>query len=149
MVHTGARQVPSNVSAAAPRRLAKNYRLINDIVRRAGHGIHLSVADVYARAKKRRLGIGFTTVYRALTRLRDLGLISEILLPGADSAYYEPAGEAHAHFRCDVCGGVKDIAYVPSMRVVTQLAQKHGIEVNDVLLSLHGRCTPCRESEPA
>ncbi|MBV8726855.1 MAG: transcriptional repressor, partial [Candidatus Eremiobacteraeota bacterium] len=73
--------------------------MINDIVRRQAHGVHLSVADVYARAKKRRPGIGFTTVYRALARLRDLGLISEIRLPGAEGAYYEAAGEAHAHFR--------------------------------------------------
>ena len=137
------------MSTAAPQRLAKNYRLIHDIVRRQGRGIHLSVADVYARAKKRRPGIGFTTVYRALARLRDLALISEIRLPGAEGVYYEAAGEAHAHFRCDLCGCVKDIPYVPSKRIVAQLAQRNAIEVKDVLLSLHGRCASCREREPA
>ncbi len=135
--------------APASKRLPHNYGLINDIVHKQRRGIHLSVADVYALAKGRRLGIGFTTVYRALTRLRDLGLISEIRLPGADSAYYEAAGEAHAHFRCDLCGSIQDIAYVPSKRVVGQLAEDHGIEVNDVLVSLHGRCAVCRERESA
>ena len=130
-------------------RLAKNYRLVYDVVRKQGHGRHLATADVFKLVRRRRVGIGFTTVYRALAKLRDLGLISEIQLPGADSAYYEPAGQAHAHFRCDVCGGVKDIAYVPSKRVVAQLAQNHRVDVNDVLLSLHGRCANCREREPA
>lgn len=128
-------------------RLAKNYRLVYEIVRQQGRGRHLATADVFEMAKRRRLGIGFTTVYRALLRLRDLGLISEILLPGAASAYYEAAGEAHAHFRCDRCGAVDDIAYVPSRRVVAELARKHEFEVSEVLLSLHGRCARCREKE--
>ena len=133
----------------ATKRLPNNYRLINDIVHQQPPGTHLSMADVYAIAKARRQRIGFTTVYRALSRLRDLGAIAEIRLPGADSAYYEAAGDAHVHFRCDICCCVKDIAYVPSKRVVTQLAKQHRIEVNDILLSLHGRCTNCRERESA
>ena len=142
------RAMRSTPEPATPR-IAKNYRLVYDIVRHHGHGRHLATSDVFDVVKRRRLGIGFTTVYRALARLRDLGLISEILLPGAESAYYEPAGQAHAHFRCESCGDVKDIAYVPSKRVVSQLAQRHGIEVDEVLLSLHGRCGDCREREPA
>ena len=149
MLQTDARPVAPKTSAVPAARLAKNYRLINDIVRRQTPGTHLSVADVYARAKKRRPGIGCTTVYRALSRLRDLGLVSEIRLPGAEGAYYEAAGEAHAHFRCDLCGSVKDIPYVPSKRIVTQLAHRHRIEVRDVLVSLHGRCASCRERESA
>jgi Fe2+ or Zn2+ uptake regulation protein len=130
-------------------RLAKNYRLVYDVVRKQGHGRHLATADVFKLVKRRRVGIGFTTVYRALAKLRDLGLISEIHLPGADSAYYEPAGDPHAHFRCDLCGSVKDIAYVPSKRVVAQLAERNGVSVSDVILSLHGRCASCRERESA
>lgn len=125
-------------------RLAKNYRLIFEIVREQGRGTHLAMSDVYALAKDRQPGIGFTTVYRALARLRDMGMVAEILLPGADSAYYEPAGEAHAHFRCDVCGKVADVEYQLPKRVVNELARAHDIEVSDVLLSLHGRCASCK-----
>ena len=125
-------------------RLAKNYRLIYEIVREQGRGTHLAMSDVYALAKNRQPGIGFTTVYRALARLRDMGMVAEILLPGADSAYYEPAGEAHAHFRCDVCGKVTDVEYQLPKRVVSELARTHEIEVSDVLLSLHGRCASCK-----
>ena len=130
-------------------RLAENYRFVQEIVRQQRRGTHLSLTDVYALAKERRPRIGFTTVYRALSRLQRLGLVSKILLPGAENAYYEPAGEPHAHFRCDLCGSVKDLAYVPSKRVVAQLAKKHRILVNDVLFSLHGRCQHCRERESA
>jgi Fur family transcriptional regulator, ferric uptake regulator len=125
--------------------LAKNYRMIHDIVREQGRGTHLSVADVYALAKRRRPGIGETTVYRALARLRELGLVSEIQLPGADNAFYEPAGEAHAHFRCEACGKVEDVEYTLAPNTIAELADKHGAEVSEVLLSLHGRCSQCKD----
>jgi Fe2+ or Zn2+ uptake regulation protein len=102
----------SNTSTPPEPRLAKNYRLINEILREQGPGTHLSVADVHALAKARQPGIGFTTVYRALARLHSLGLVSEIQLPGADYAYYETAASPHAHFLCDTCGKVHDIDYL-------------------------------------
>lgn len=138
----------SNTSTQPDVRLAKNYRLVNDVLREQGHGKHLSVADVYSLAKTRRPGIGFTTVYRALARLREMGLVSEILLPGADSAFYEPASNAHAHFRCTVCGKIEDVDYMPASRVVSDLARKSGAEIQEVQLSLHGRCADCVASSP-
>lgn len=129
-------------------RLTKNYRLIHDIVYEQGRGRHLAMSELYALAKERQPGIGFTTVYRALLRLRDLGLVSEILLPGADSAYYEPASEAHAHFRCAACGKVEDLDYVVPPSEVERLASSHDFAVDAVSLSLHGRCAACRSSAP-
>jgi Fe2+ or Zn2+ uptake regulation protein len=137
--------VEANTSTPAAVRLAKNYRLIDEIVREQGPGKHLSVADVYALAKARRPGIGFTTVYRALARLRKLGLVSEILLPGADNAFYEAAGEPHAHFRCEGCGRVDDVEYVLAPDIVLELASKQHADVTGVSLTLHGRCASCRD----
>jgi Fe2+ or Zn2+ uptake regulation protein len=137
--------VKSNTSTPAEPRLAKNYRLVNEILREQGPGSHLSAADVHSLAQERQPGIGFTTVYRALARLRTLGLVSEILIPGADNAYYETAALPHAHFRCDVCGKVDDIDYVLSQRVVDELASKQNADVTEVSLTLHGRCATCRD----
>ena len=131
--------------------LTKNYRLVYEIVREQVRGTHLAPADVFALAKTRQKGIGFTTVYRALARLRELGLVSEISLPGAQSAYFEPAWPAHAHFRCDACGGIKDVDYSLSREVVDGLARKHRLNVHDVSISLQGTCRQCtdRGASPA
>jgi Fe2+ or Zn2+ uptake regulation protein len=137
--------VKSNTSTPTEPRLAKNYRLVNEILREQGPGTHLSVADVHALAQQRQPGIGFTTVYRALARLRELGLVSEILLAGADYAYYETAASPHAHFRCDVCGKVEDVDYLLSQRIVDDLARKQNADVTDVSLTLHGRCASCKD----
>ena len=131
-----------NISPEVPA-LAKNYRLVHEIVLEQGPGVHLTMGDVHQLARRKKRTIGFTTVYRALTRLRDLGLVSEIVLPGAGSAYYEPMGDSHAHFRCDACGKVDDVEYVPPKRSVQELARRYGIEIRETLLSLHGLCKGC------
>jgi Fur family transcriptional regulator, ferric uptake regulator len=125
-------------------RLAKNHRLVYDIVSNQGHGTHLAMTDIHELALARRPGIGFTTVYRALSRLRDAGLVSEILLPGADAAYYEPAGEAHAHFRCSTCGRIEDVAFTLTPEVTENLATRHNVAVDSAQVILHGRCANCR-----
>lgn len=124
--------------------LAKSHRLVYEIVRDQGRGTHLAMTAIHELALGRRPGIGFTTVYRALSRLREAGLVSEILLPGADSAYYEPAGEAHAHFRCSRCGRIEDVAYALSSEVTDQLATRHNVAVDSAQITLHGRCETCR-----
>ncbi len=125
--------------------MTKNYRLVYDIVREQTRGAHVAPADVFTLAKKKRHGIGFTTVYRALARLRELGLVSEISVPGADSSYYETAGPEHAHFRCEKCGTIEDIDYALDSSIVNEIARKHAIAVRDVSLNLRGKCRRCTD----
>ncbi len=125
--------------------LTQNYRLVYEIVRDQARGTHLTPAEVFAFAKTKHKSIGFTTVYRALARMRELGLVSEISLPGTESAYYEPAGSVHAHFRCDACGGIEDIDYALAPKLVEELARKHRLDVQGVSINLRGTCRHCTD----
>lgn len=129
-------------------RLSKNHRLVYDIVRERGRGTHLGMADLFELARTRRPGIGFTTVYRAITRLRDLGIVDEILIPGADRAVYEPAGPKHAHFRCTRCGNVQDVDYTLPSNVTADLAAQLGGSVTAVDVNMHGVCAVCSQNTP-
>ena len=129
--------------ASSVQSLSKNHRLVYEIVQDQGPGRHLGMAEVFALAKERRPAIGFTTVYRALVRMRELGLVSEIALPGADYAYYEPAGAAHAHFRCTDCGEVRDVAYEVPQDALGRIAEQLGGEVTRASVTLDGRCAAC------
>jgi Fur family ferric uptake transcriptional regulator len=128
--------------------LPKNYRLIYDIVRASGIGRHLTMADVFSRAAEARPGIGYSTIYRGLVRLRDLGMIAEIVVPGADSATYEPAGPSHAHVRCSGCGTIVDVAYAISPRVLRSVAAGTGFAIESGNVTFAGRCADCR-AQPA
>ncbi|MGH7755409.1 MAG: Fur family transcriptional regulator [Vulcanimicrobiaceae bacterium] len=136
-------------SPAPPTALTKNYELIYRIVQRVGLGTHLTMNEVYARAAVERPGIGFSTVYRGLVRLRELGLIAEIVVPGGESATYEPIGPPHAHFRCRRCGRIEDVAYNLSPRVLRTVASAHDFEVAGGTVTFEGRCRTCAADSAA
>ena len=127
-------------------KLPKNYQLVNDVINETGTGRHLTMSDVFGEAARRRPGIGFTTVYRGLIRLRDLGLVAEILVPGSESATYEPAGPRHAHFRCTMCGRIEDVAYAISADVRAQVASEQHAVIDDSVVTFTGRCERCLAS---
>ena len=127
----------------AARALPKNYQLIYDIVEASGIGRHLTPAQIYTKALKRRPGIGFSTVYRGLERLRDLGFVSELRVPGVEAATYEPSGPRHAHFRCSECGEIEDVAYAIPPRTLKALALEHGFTIDSERVTFEGRCADC------
>jgi Fe2+ or Zn2+ uptake regulation protein len=132
-----------NMASSAHPSLPKNYQLIFDIVERSGIGRHLTPTDIYAKAVERRPGIGISTIYRGLERLRDLGLVSELYVPGVDAATYEPSGPRHAHFRCSACGAIEDVAYAIPVRTLKALALEHGFEIDNERVTFEGRCAAC------
>jgi Fur family transcriptional regulator, ferric uptake regulator len=123
--------------------LPKNYRLIYDIVEESGVGRHLTTSEIYAEALKRRPGIGFVTVYRGLERLREVGLVSELHVPGADAATYEPSGSQHAHFRCTQCGEIEDVDYTIAPRTIAAIATQYGFKIESESVTFGGRCAAC------
>lgn len=129
-------------------RLPKNYALVREVVHQQGAGKHLTTADVHTLARRRRPAIGFTTVYRALNRLAELGLVSAVRVPGADTTYYEAAAGHHAHFRCTACGEVADLDYRLPPSVIAKIARTHGIDVSEALVNLAGHCAACRHPGP-
>ena len=138
-----------SAKVAASGRLPKNYQLILDVVEASGRGRHLTMAELFAQTSLRRPGIGFSTVYRGIVRLRDLGLISEIVVPGALSATYEPAAERHAHFLCTSCGTIEDVDYRLPPRVLRAVAEKSGVAVSAGLVNFEGQCAACAGPAPA
>jgi Fe2+ or Zn2+ uptake regulation protein len=124
-------------------RLPENYRLVYDVVCEQAEGMHTTAGEIFAEAKRRRPRIGHSTVYRALDRLRDLGLVSEVRVPGAASALYEPIRSGHAHFLCERCGRVEDIEYALPMAQVHGVAESRGLDVRSMSLTLHGLCARC------
>ncbi|HLI97254.1 MAG TPA: Fur family transcriptional regulator [Candidatus Baltobacteraceae bacterium] len=123
--------------------LPKNYQLIREVVDACGVGCHLTPSEIHAKVRARHPGIGLTTVYRGLQRLRDLGLVSEITVPGAEAATYEPSGPHHAHFRCIECGTIEDIAFAIPPRTIQTLAAQHGLKIENQRVTFEGRCPRC------
>jgi Fe2+ or Zn2+ uptake regulation protein len=131
------------MSTTALDALPKNHRLVYDVVLDSGPGLHLSTQEIFARTRERRPKTGFSTIYRALARLRDLGLIAEIIVPGSEAATYEPIGERHAHFHCRQCGRIEDVPFdvPPDTLAALSRTTGHGIEFG--VVTFEGKCATC------
>jgi Fe2+ or Zn2+ uptake regulation protein len=125
------------------RALPKNYERIFALVCELPPGVHRTAGELFIEAHARYPAMGVSTVYRGLTRLRDLGLIAEIQLPGASSAVYERAVPSHAHYRCSTCGTVLDVPYRLSSEILQQVAAQIDNPISDVSLTFHGTCQAC------
>ncbi len=125
------------------RSLPKNYERIFALVCDLPPGVHRTASELFIEAHARYPSMGVSTVYRGLTRLRDLGLVAEILVPGANSAVYERAAPSHAHFRCTACGTVLDVHYRLSTEVLQEVSEQIDNPISDFSLTFHGTCQAC------
>ena len=129
--------------------LPPNYRVVLDVVNEYGAGRHATAQEVFVRARELRPGIGFTTVHRGLARLHELGHILKLDISGGGSAIYEPATEAHAHFRCTACGAVADVDYASEPAVRAELEARHGVAIASESITFTGLCRNCAVPAPA
>jgi Fur family transcriptional regulator, stress-responsive regulator len=131
-------------NAERARKLPKNYLVVLDVIAAQPVGCHAAANEVYAAARRRQPTIGYSTVYRALERLCDEGLVHEVRVAGTASALYEAARHNHAHFLCTGCGAVRDIAYAVPADDLARLDRDHAIAIADATLTFHGLCESCR-----
>ncbi|HWE72791.1 MAG TPA: transcriptional repressor [Stellaceae bacterium] len=124
-------------------KLPKNYALVLELVRKQGHGVHATLHEIYTAARRQRPGIGHTTVYRALQRLANLGLIAEVAVPGAASALFEPTAPSHGHFLCKECGRVSDLDFTLRPATLRKLSEEHDLTIDDASVILRGLCSDC------
>lgn len=125
------------------KRLPPNYQIVYDVVRSQDPGIHAPVGDIFAAAKRQKPGLGYSTVYRALDRLRELGLILQLHVPGTNAAVYEPARAGHAHFVCIQCGALEDIDCDLANNEVALAVRARKAEIDEITMTVHGRCQAC------
>jgi Fe2+ or Zn2+ uptake regulation protein len=126
------------------KRLPHNYQLVYDVVRSQPPGAHAAAGDIFARAKAVKATLGYSTVYRALNRLCELGFVHEVHVPGMNGALYEEAKSSHAHFVCRACGRIDDVDCDAPLGAIRSLIEDRAGAVDGITLTVHGLCADCR-----
>jgi Fur family peroxide stress response transcriptional regulator len=109
-----------------------------------GNHSHPSAEDVYRDVLKIHPSISFTTVYKTLQTLRDMGEIQELSL-NPERAHYDPDISEHAHTFCRSCKCIGDLEYTLDNPPPMKLPEgPDGFEVHNVQLHAVGLCAECR-----
>lgn len=105
---------------------------------------HPSAEDIYREILKTHPSISFTTVYKTLQTLRDLGEIKELCI-NPERAHFDAATNEHAHTFCRSCKTIGDLDNVLGNPGEMKLPDgPDGFEVHSIQIHAIGLCEGCR-----
>ena len=107
---------------------------------------HITAADVYDRARLDAPELNASTVYRTLTQLRDLGLVSQTDLGGGERTYSWRSERPHHHLVCTSCGRMSELPHDVLANFADRLQSEFGFEADPDHWAVYGRCRSCASS---
>ncbi len=124
-------------------RVTSQRRLLLDILRRSEG--HLDADELYRLAKEREPRLSLSTVYRALSLFKELGLVEERHFAEEHHHYEVKREREHHHLICLGCGKVIEFEYPLTKRMKEDVSRQCGFEILNASVSLEGYCERCRE----
>ena len=128
-------------------RITDQRQKILQVLRAVPEGEHLSAEDVHETLTASGEKIGFSTIYRALHLLVDLGVLRELHL-SEDRKFYEfcnPLIGAHHHLVCAECGTVTEFEDSAILSLGSKEALHHGFSLLDCQFTVYGLCPECAQ----
>ena len=121
-------------------RQTKQLQAIRDTFEQAGRP--LSIDELHGLASKELDSLGLRTVYRAVRRLQEDGVIASVSALGQSDRYEleSIAAKHHHHFHCQACDRFFDIHGCPGG--LNKLIPK-GFKLESHDLTLSGLCVSC------
>lgn len=119
--------------------------VILDIIR-AGKG-HLDADEIHRRARKKLPRLSLSTVYRALLKFKESGLIEERHLDENHHHYESSRRGEHHHLICTGCGKVVEFSLPLSQIVAERVPQAADFKITGSEISLTGLCPDCKNQK--
>jgi Fur family transcriptional regulator, ferric uptake regulator len=133
--------VSSAIKQAGYRLTAPRRALAGLVASRNGHFTADELLDV---ARRRRLGLGRATIFRALDVLTELGIIERLDLPSGEHAFVACRPAHHHHLVCASCGRATLVADHGLERVAAEIGRETGYRIATHRLELFGVCPDCQ-----
>lgn len=108
---------------------------------------HLSAEEIYNEIKEKYpdSNVGIATVYRALSFLEEVNLITSLTF-GADGKKYESNAKAHHdHLICTSCGKIVEFVDDEIEKRQDRIAKKNKFNITSHSMQLYGTCEDCKK----
>ncbi len=110
---------------------------------------HLTAADIFERVKAGYPYVDISTVYRTLTVLKDMRLVSETQMGDGDAAFEWVAKDRHHHLICRGCDGVTEFDHQHLEHLGEQIRAETGFQADINHFAIFGLCATCTASKQA
>lgn len=106
---------------------------------------HLSAGEIYEQVQREYPYVDISTVYRTLTVLKELRLVSETDM-GLGDAVYEWARQRarHHHLICRTCGAVASLDHKYLEDLGTEIMAESGFRPDIDHFAIFGVCAACQ-----
>ncbi|HVA85048.1 MAG TPA: Fur family transcriptional regulator [Candidatus Saccharimonadales bacterium] len=104
---------------------------------------HFTALDLVTEARRRRLGVGRATVFRAIELFEELGLVERLDLPTGEHAYVVCEPVHHHHVVCQRCGRDAEIEDCGIDALAASIESNTGYLVGLHRIELFGLCPAC------
>jgi Fur family ferric uptake transcriptional regulator len=129
-------------------RLTNQRQKILDVFSNALEGQHLSAEEIHHQVIQQGDRISYSTIYRALHTMVDLGILREVEL-AEGRKYYElssPFAHQHHHLVCVQCGEVQEFEDSRVTKVSQRETVGHGFLMQNCQFTVYGICRRCQQN---
>lgn len=125
---------------------ATNQRALLLEIIRQGKG-HLDADELYRRAREKQPRLSLSTVYRALQKFKELGLVEEVHFDETHHHYEAKQPSEHHHLVCLGCGQVVEFKYPLTRLVKRRVTEAKDFEITGSEVRIAGYCSKCRQGK--
>ena len=108
------------------------------------HG-HINAAEIAGRVRERVPGVNPSTVYRTLSMLEDVGVLSHAHLESG-AEYHRTAESQHVHLVCSKCGSDDSLSLTEAGRLEALIRRHHGFRPDLTHFAISGLCADCQSA---
>ncbi len=113
--------------------------IVTEVMRTRGH---ISPTSIARKVQGEMPGVNASTVYRTLTLLEEVGVLSHSHLESG--AEYHKAEEAeHVHLTCSRCGKDDPLSLLEAQAMHELIRRHHGFEADLTHFAITGLCSSC------
>lgn len=113
--------------------------IVTEVMRTQGH---ISPAVIARKVQGEMPGVNASTVYRTLTLLEEVGVLSHSHLEtGAE--YHKTEEAEHVHLTCGRCGKDDPLSLSEAHALQDLIRRHHGFEADLTHFAITGRCEAC------
>jgi Fur family ferric uptake transcriptional regulator len=128
---------------AAGGRVTSTRRATIEVLLAGGVHRHLSAEELADEVRARLPDVAESTIYRTLTALEELGVVTHVHLGHGPSTFHL-AGQAHHHLVCRLCGAVIEVPSYEFTAMSRRLRDVYGFSVSEEHFAISGECPTCR-----
>jgi len=123
---------------------ATNQRALLLEIIRQGEG-HLDADELYSRAREKQPRLSLSTVYRALQKFKELGLVEEVHFDETHHHYETKQSPERHHLICLGCGRVVEFHYPLARQVKRDIPEAKDFDIVGAEVRMTGYCSKCRQ----